>query len=105
MALESTIGGGAQNSIRIGSAASTISGGLLNMINSDAYESVIGGGRRNTIGTNASFAVISGGVSNTVSEQSSTLLPLSWGAAPSGGANPATIPLSTSTRFYRLRKP
>ena len=38
-------------------------------------------------------------------EQSSTLLPLSWGAAPSGDTNPATIPLSTSTRFYRLRKP
>jgi hypothetical protein len=38
-------------------------------------------------------------------EQSSTLLPLSWGAAPSGGANPATIPLSTATRFYRLHKP
>jgi hypothetical protein len=38
-------------------------------------------------------------------EQSSTLLPLSWGAAPGAGTNPVVIPLSTGTRFYRLRKP
>jgi hypothetical protein len=38
-------------------------------------------------------------------EQSSTLLPLSWGAAPSAGANPASIPLGSGPTFYRLKKP
>jgi hypothetical protein len=38
-------------------------------------------------------------------EQSSTLLLGSWGAIPNGGANPATIPLSSAPTFYRLRKP
>ncbi len=38
-------------------------------------------------------------------EQSSTLLPLSWGAAPSGGTNPATIPVGGGPTFYRLKKP
>jgi len=38
-------------------------------------------------------------------EQSGTLLPLSWGTAPSGGTNPATIPLGNGPTFYRLKKP
>lgn len=38
-------------------------------------------------------------------EQSSSLLPGSWGAAPSAGTNPATIPLTSAPTFYRLRKP
>jgi len=38
-------------------------------------------------------------------EHSSTLRPGSWGAAPSGEANPATIPLGAGPIFYRLRKP
>ncbi len=38
-------------------------------------------------------------------EQSSTLLPSSWGAAPSAGTNPATIPVTSAPTFYRLRKP
>ena len=38
-------------------------------------------------------------------EQSSTLLPLSWGAAPSGGTNPATIAVGSGPTFYRLKKP
>jgi hypothetical protein len=38
-------------------------------------------------------------------EQSSTLLPLSWGTAPGGGTNPATIPLGSGPTFYRLKKP
>jgi len=38
-------------------------------------------------------------------EQSSTLLPLSWGVSPGGGANPATIPLGSGPTFYRLKKP
>ncbi len=35
-------------------------------------------------------------------EQSRTLLPLSWGAAPSGSTNPATIRLGDEPTFYRL---
>jgi hypothetical protein len=38
-------------------------------------------------------------------EQSSTLLPLSWGSSPGGGANPATITLGSGPTFYRLMKP
>jgi hypothetical protein len=38
-------------------------------------------------------------------EQSDSLLPLSWGAASSGGTNPATIPLGSEPTFYRLKKP
>ena len=38
-------------------------------------------------------------------EQSSTLVPGSWGAAPSGSINPATIPLGSGPMFYRLKKP
>jgi phosphotransferase system glucose/maltose/N-acetylglucosamine-specific IIC component len=38
-------------------------------------------------------------------EQSSTFLPLSWIAAPSGTTNSATIPLGSGPTFYRLQKP
>jgi hypothetical protein len=36
---------------------------------------------------------------------SDTLAPPAWANAPSGAANPVTIPSTLPTRFYRLIKP
>lgn len=40
-----------------------------------------------------------------VLQQAGTLEPSSWGAAPSGAQNPATMPARETARFYRLVKP
>jgi len=38
-------------------------------------------------------------------EQSDSLTPANWIAAPSGAANPIIVPAAMAARFYRLRKP
>lgn len=39
-----------------------------------------------------------------VLQQSSSLSPASWVDAPSGAANPVTVPATLPVKFYRLRK-
>lgn len=38
-------------------------------------------------------------------QASPTLMPPAWTTAPSGATNPATVPASLPTTFYRLNKP
>ena len=40
-----------------------------------------------------------------VLQQSSSLSPANWMDAPSGAANPVTVPATLPVKFYRLRKP
>lgn len=40
-----------------------------------------------------------------VLQQSSSLSPPTWADAPSGAANPVTVPATLPVKFYRLRKP
>ena len=40
-----------------------------------------------------------------VLQMSDSLTPPSWSDAPSGAANPATVPATLPSKFYRLRKP
>jgi hypothetical protein len=45
------------------------------------------------------------GVTGFTLEMSDTLAPLQWNTAPTGTTNPAVIPSSGNTRFFRLRRP
>jgi hypothetical protein len=40
-----------------------------------------------------------------VLQQSDSLTPPNWSDAPSGAANPATVPATLPSKFYRLRRP
>jgi hypothetical protein len=63
---QANIGGGSQNSIQTGAAASTIGGGLFNIIRTNAAYATISGGKNNTIQTSSDHAVIGGGEFNTI---------------------------------------
>ena len=62
----SAIGGGADNSIQVGSDHSVIGGGFTNTIQASAAHSVIGGGEANLIQTNSNHSFIGSGYENTI---------------------------------------
>jgi hypothetical protein len=62
--VDSTIGGGFQNSISYDYG--TIGGGIFNRIETNAYEATIGGGVQNTIHSNTTAAAIGGGLFNEI---------------------------------------
>jgi len=66
LAQQSTIAGGANNTIQAGDNDCTIGGGQLNVIQTNSAQSTIAGGNNNTVQYQAAFSAIGGGYYNTI---------------------------------------